>query len=148
MYIHILYASSVSVAPPPILQVRVAPSSRNSAWAAFDGRNRKEIKQGDRSGATSPSHCIHTCPYRSQLQNGSFKEYNELRSDYSLRDNIAYCAFAYMYFSSLLVSTCSVVVTTSPCPVPTINNTGHVTDWFDSLAECLHWNVRKQQKKL
>ena len=51
-------------------------------------------------------------------------------------------------FFSTCFSTCSVVVTTSPCPVPTINNTGHVTDWFDSLAECLHWNVRKQQKKL
>ena len=42
----------------------------------------------------------------------------------------------------------SVVVTTSSCPVPSVNNTGHVTDWFDSLAECLHWNIRKQQKKL
>jgi NAD+ kinase len=71
------------------MTVRVAANSRNSAWAAYDGRNRREVKQGD-----------------------------------------------------------SVVVTTSACPVPTINNTGHVTDWFDSLAECLHWNVRKQQKQL
>ena len=31
-----------------LLQVRVASNSRNSAWAAFDGRNRREIKQGDR----------------------------------------------------------------------------------------------------
>jgi hypothetical protein len=23
-----------------------------------------------------------------------------------------------------------------------------ITDWFDSLAECLHWNVRKKQKHL
>jgi NAD+ kinase len=66
----------------------VSANSRNSAWVAFDGRNRQEIFQGD-----------------------------------------------------------SVVVTTSTSPVPTINNTGHVTDWFDSLAECLNWNVRKQQKK-
>ncbi len=43
---------------------------------------------------------------------------------------------------------CSVTVTTSASPVPSINNTGHVTDWFDSLAECLHWNVRKEQKML
>lgn len=41
----------------------------------------------------------------------------------------------------------SVVVSTSPYPVPAINNTGHVTDWFDSLGECLQWNVRKQQKR-
>ena len=31
-----------------LLQVRVAANSRNSAWAAYDGRNRREIKQGDR----------------------------------------------------------------------------------------------------
>jgi len=23
-----------------------------------------------------------------------------------------------------------------------------ISDWFDSLAECLHWNVRKKQKHL
>ena len=23
-----------------------------------------------------------------------------------------------------------------------------ITDWFDSLAECLHWNVRKKQRTL
>jgi len=23
-----------------------------------------------------------------------------------------------------------------------------ISDWFDSLAECLHWNVRKKQKTL
>ena len=39
---------------PLLLQVQVAPSSRNSVWAAFNGRNRREIKQGDRSGARSP----------------------------------------------------------------------------------------------
>ena len=32
-----------------VSQVRVAANSRNSAWAAYDGRNRREIKQGDRS---------------------------------------------------------------------------------------------------
>ena len=32
----------------PSVQIRVAPQSRNSAWVAFDGRNRQEIKQGDR----------------------------------------------------------------------------------------------------
>ena len=31
-----------------LFQVRVAANSRNSAWAAYDGRNRREIKQGDR----------------------------------------------------------------------------------------------------
>ena len=44
-----------------MLQVRVAPSSRNSAWAAFDGRNRREIKQGDRSGAKGHYHITFRC---------------------------------------------------------------------------------------
>ena len=53
-----------------------------------------------------------------------------------------------VYFIYLIYnySIYSVVVSTSPYPVPAINNTGHVTDWFDSLGECLQWNVRKQQK--
>ena len=54
---------------------------------------------------------------------------------------------SYNYYN-IITLYCSVVVTTSSSPVPSINNTGHVTDWFDSLAECLHWNVRRQQKKL
>jgi NAD+ kinase len=85
---HSLSFRSIVVPAGVEISVRVSANSRNSAWVAFDGRNRQEIFQGD-----------------------------------------------------------SVVVTTSTSPVPTINNTGHVTDWFDSLAECLNWNVRKQQKK-
>lgn len=86
---HSLSFRSIVVPSGVEITIRVAPLSRNSAWVAFDGRNRQEIKQGD-----------------------------------------------------------SVTVSTSALPVPSINNTGHVTDWFDSLAECLHWNVRKEQKKL
>ena len=63
---------------------------------------------------------------------------------------MAYCIDVHTQKSvQLIVFLCfSVTVNTSTCPVPSINNTGHVTDWFDSLAECLHWNVRKEQKKL
>ncbi|XP_048267749.1 NAD kinase-like isoform X3 [Bombus affinis] len=42
----------------------------------------------------------------------------------------------------------SLRVTTSIYPVPSICATDQITDWFDSLAECLHWNVRKKQKHL
>ncbi|KAL5491973.1 hypothetical protein EMCRGX_G017354 [Ephydatia muelleri] len=42
----------------------------------------------------------------------------------------------------------SVVITNSCWAIPTINNTGHVTDWFDSLAVCLNWNSRKTQNQL
>ncbi|XP_043280730.1 NAD kinase-like isoform X3 [Venturia canescens] len=42
----------------------------------------------------------------------------------------------------------SLQVTTSIYPVPSICAADQITDWFDSLAECLHWNVRKRQKHL
>jgi NAD+ kinase len=40
----------------------------------------------------------------------------------------------------------SLHVTMSIYPVPSICATDQIQDWFDSLGECLHWNVRKQQK--
>ncbi|XP_075676368.1 NAD kinase-like isoform X1 [Dermatophagoides pteronyssinus] len=41
----------------------------------------------------------------------------------------------------------SVRVTTSIYPVPSICSEDQISDWFDSLAECLHWNVRQKQKQ-
>jgi NAD+ kinase len=43
---------------------------------------------------------------------------------------------------------CSLSVTTSIYPVPSICAQDQISDWFASLAECLHWNVRKKQKHL
>lgn len=40
----------------------------------------------------------------------------------------------------------SLRVTTSIYSVPSICAQDQISDWFDSLAECLHWNVRKRQK--
>ena len=40
----------------------------------------------------------------------------------------------------------SLRISTSIYPVPSIADVDSITDWFDSLAGCLHWNVRKQQK--
>ncbi|XKL60438.1 hypothetical protein PGB90_007495 [Kerria lacca] len=42
----------------------------------------------------------------------------------------------------------SLRITTSVYPVPSICSEDQISDWFDSLAECLHWNVRKRQKQL
>ena len=42
----------------------------------------------------------------------------------------------------------SLRVTTSIYPIPSICSQDQISDWFDSLAECLHWNVRKKQNKL
>ncbi|KAM9790549.1 NAD kinase b isoform 2-T3 [Syngnathus typhle] len=39
-------------------------------------------------------------------------------------------------------------ITTSCYPVPSICCHDLVYDWFESLAQCLHWNVRKQQTRL
>ncbi|XP_077998299.1 NAD kinase-like isoform X3 [Glandiceps talaboti] len=40
-----------------------------------------------------------------------------------------------------------VKITTSIYPVASICRDDQVSDWFDSLAECLHWNVRLRQGK-
>ncbi|XP_051554477.1 NAD kinase-like [Myxocyprinus asiaticus] len=39
----------------------------------------------------------------------------------------------------------SIKITTSCYPVPSICCHDLVYDWFESLAQCLHWNVRKKQ---
>ncbi|XP_051913337.1 NAD kinase isoform X1 [Hippocampus zosterae] len=42
----------------------------------------------------------------------------------------------------------SISITTSCFPVPCICFRNPVNDWFESLAQCLHWNVRKKQNHL
>lgn len=49
------------------------------------------------------------------------------------------------WFSSLLPS---ITITSSCFPVPSICFRDPVNDWFESLAQCLHWNVRKRQSHL
>ncbi|XP_004863881.1 NAD kinase isoform X2 [Heterocephalus glaber] len=39
----------------------------------------------------------------------------------------------------------SITITTSCYPLPSICVHDPVSDWFESLAQCLHWNVRKKQ---
>ncbi|NWW40726.1 NADK kinase, partial [Panurus biarmicus] len=39
----------------------------------------------------------------------------------------------------------SISITTSCYPLPSICCREPVSDWFESLAQCLHWNVRKKQ---
>ncbi|XP_041501286.1 NAD kinase isoform X2 [Microtus oregoni] len=39
----------------------------------------------------------------------------------------------------------SISITTSCYPLPSICVCDPVSDWFESLAQCLHWNVRKKQ---
>ena len=52
-----------------------------------------------------------------------------------------------IYFCRLLQKyNFSLHVTTSIYPVPSICVQDQISDWFASLAECLHWNVRKKQK--
>ncbi|XP_070560436.1 NAD kinase-like isoform X2 [Ptychodera flava] len=40
-----------------------------------------------------------------------------------------------------------VKITTSRYPVASICRDDQISDWFDSLGECLHWNVRTRQGK-
>ncbi|XP_076451456.1 NAD kinase-like isoform X2 [Babylonia areolata] len=43
---------------------------------------------------------------------------------------------------------CSLRITTASYPVPSICAHDQIEDWFNGLADCLHWNVRKPQKAL
>ncbi|XP_020284126.1 NAD kinase-like isoform X3 [Pseudomyrmex gracilis] len=62
--------------------------------------------------------------------------------------NVAYVSFDGGNNQQELRAGDSLSVTTSIYPVPSICAADQMTDWFDSLAECLHWNVRKRQKHL
>ncbi|XP_062505175.1 NAD kinase-like isoform X2 [Corticium candelabrum] len=42
----------------------------------------------------------------------------------------------------------SVVITASEWPLPCISANDHIIDWFKSLSECLHWNVRLKQSPM
>ena len=42
----------------------------------------------------------------------------------------------------------SLRVNTSIYPIPSVCATDQISDWFNSLSDCLHWNVRKKQKHL
>ena len=50
--------------------------------------------------------------------------------------------------STFSFSPISIKITTSCYPVPSICCHDLVYDWFESLAQCLHWNVRKRQARL
>ncbi len=39
-------------------------------------------------------------------------------------------------------------ITTSVYPVPSICRFDQLGDWFESLADILHWNLRKSQSNL
>ena len=50
--------------------------------------------------------------------------------------------------SKLTVHPFSVRITTSVYPVPSICRFDQLGDWFESLADILHWNLRKSQLNL
>lgn len=56
--------------------------------------------------------------------------------------------FSDVFFSSSFHPCSSITITTSCFPVPSICFRDPVNDWFESLAQCLHWNVRKKQNYL
>lgn len=59
---------------------------------------------------------------------------------------VIYLFFLLLLFILFLLK-CSLRVTTSSYPVPSVCAEDQISDWFDSLAECLHWNVRKKQRQ-
>ncbi|KAL6438665.1 hypothetical protein ACFW04_004587 [Cataglyphis niger] len=71
----------------------------------------------------------------------------KIKANSNARASAAYVSFDGRNQQELRVGD-SLRVTTSIYPVPSICAADQITDWFDSLAECLHWNVRKRQKHL
>ncbi|XP_043190145.1 NAD kinase-like isoform X1 [Amphibalanus amphitrite] len=61
--------------------------------------------------------------------------------------NTAWASFDGMHHQELRKGD-SLRVTTSVFPVPSICSSDQITDWFDSLDECLRWNDRKKQRQL
>ena len=53
------------------------------------------------------------------------------------------CNFHWWF--NLLTNLFSVRITTSVYPVPSICRFDQLGDWFESLADILHWNLRKSQ---
>ena len=42
----------------------------------------------------------------------------------------------------------SLIISSSDYPLPSICRTDQITDWFEALGHCLHWNQRKKQLPL
>lgn len=63
-----------------------------------------------------------------------------------LESNAVLCSTTWSLMLTLFLR--SIKITTSCYPVPSICCHDLVYDWFESLAQCLHWNVRKRQARL
>ncbi|ETE60377.1 Guanine nucleotide-binding protein G(I)/G(S)/G(T) subunit beta-1, partial [Ophiophagus hannah] len=106
------------------LKIMLSPDARNTAWVSFDGRKRQEICHGDSN-----------CSVRSNAN---------IWADQNVREQGRFqLALSLTGRPSWLPS--SISITTSCYPLPSICFQDPVSDWFESLAECLHWNVRKKQ---
>ena len=58
------------------------------------------------------------------------------------------CHFRTQVDDTALFSDFSLRITTAQYPVPSVCARDQIDDWFAGLAQCLHWNVRQQQKPL
>lgn len=61
------------------------------------------------------------------------------------RNSSPMCSFDGRY-PSCMNRTKYLRVTTSVYPIPCISHQDHLSDWFNSLAECLHWNKRELKR--
>nr|CAD7461854.1 unnamed protein product [Timema tahoe] len=134
-------------------EISVSPDSRNTSWVSFDGRNRQELLHGDSvvfENQAPPPLCntltlplCFPCERKILVTAGNVLQImlnNDARST-------AWVSLDGRFHQELVPGD-SLRVTTSIYPVPSICAQDQISDWFDSLAECLHWNVRKRQKHL
>ena len=104
------------------LKVMLSPEARNSAWVSFDGRNRQELTHGEVLRITTSVH-----PVPSISKTGTFAA-------------SVWCISAF----NDTFSVCYVILATRSI----LPSADQLHDWFESLADCLHWNVRQTQKSI
>lgn len=157
-----------------LFQIKLSRDARNTAWVSFDGRKRQEICQGDRL-VHMPSCGVHTHTHtqHNEVKLSGSVTYKSIRTfdrldaimapesdpilhvfrynHFLLLRTSKHSISSLVFFTSELSLFClhsSITITTSCFPVPSICFRDPVNDWFESLAQCLHWNVRKKQNYL
>ncbi|KAF9788882.1 hypothetical protein SFRURICE_018458 [Spodoptera frugiperda] len=137
------------------LKIALSPEARNAMWVSFDGRNRQALQHGDRyRDLCLPPYASHAATLRYRMSMDILLVSIELRWSglFQIMPTVEARSAASVSFDGRSQVTLrpgdSLYVTTSVYPVPSICAQDQISDWFDSLAECLHWNVRKKQKQI
>ncbi|KAI8439265.1 hypothetical protein MSG28_013102 [Choristoneura fumiferana] len=126
------------------LKIALSPEARNAMWVSFDGRSRQALQHGDRYHGNLSLPRLTLTPVHSRVVYVDDFVVITPMAGARTPASVSFDGRAQL----LLAPGDSLYVTTSVYPVPSICAQDQISDWFDSLAECLHWNVRKKQKQI